>query len=604
MATEAVLKEYCCGVIKRLLLLSMEDVPFDEMLESVIDRVVSAPAAPITGGGIWVMEDPGRELRLKAYRGLPGRLAGARARLPLGECVCGKAETGRADCRTDAGAPGELRYGRKPPGDHCCVPVVFRGKTLGVISLFKEKGHPMDMREEEFIRAVASIVCGVIERERGERAMESLLRVDRVTGLLNSESFTGEAAKVLENARHKKRLAAVLTLDLDRFRVINETMGFEAGNELLRAVAQRLKVSFYETDLLARTGEDEFAVLLQEVSRAEDTFKVIRKVSQALSAPFRAGGEDIRVTAAIGVSIYPSDGEHAPDLIKNSRTAMNRAKETGRSGRSIYSPAMDEKAAALFRIEGMLRKALENDEFVLHFQPKCDLKTGVVIGTEALIRWQNPEMGLISPGDFIPIAEESGMIIDVGAWCLKMACSATKRLHRAGFNGLTVSVNLSPTQFKDGDFPERLTRILEKADLPPGYLELELTERVIMHNAEEIINAMHELKEKGVRLSIDDFGTGYSSLSYLKRLPIDILKIDRSFVMNVPGNSDDVSIAVAIMRFAHGLKLEVVAEGVETAEQLDFFRDIGCDVMQGFLFSRPLPEEKLMTLLKEGKRLF
>lgn len=596
---EALIKEY--GVINKLLGTVLEDIPFDGMLESVIGHVVSSLAAP-AAGGIWMMEDASGTLRLKAFLGLPPGLVKDRSEIRPGECVCGEAvNTGRLHYRADR--EGETRYGMGPQGGHYSVPIVLKGKTIGAMCLFMGEGHQRSRMEEEFVEAAAKIVCAIMDRKRREDAMEALSRNDSVTGLSNLESFTGRVEEAIAMARHKKRTAAVLTLDLDRFRVINETMGFDAGNELLFAVAQRLKGCFFEGDILARTGEDEFAALLLEVRRAEDTFKVIRKVFSAISGPFNARGTQVRVTAAVGVSIYPSDGEHAADLIKNSRTAMYRAKEAGRNGYRIYSPAMNEKAATLFRMEGMMQKALEKGEFILHYQPKCDLKTGFVTGVEALIRWLSPEMGLVSPADFIPIAEDSGMIIEVGEWVLKTACAANKRLHDAGFGGLTVSVNLSPSQFKEPGFPEKVARILKDTGLPPGYLEFELTESVIIHNAEEIINAMRELKENGIRFSIDDFGVGYSSLSYLKRLPIDILKIDRSFISNVPGNSDDVSIAVAITRFAQSLKLEVVAEGVETAEQLDFIRKIGCNVMQGYFFSRPLPEDKLKALLKEGKNL-
>jgi len=597
---DAIIKEY--GAIKKLLETVLEDIPFNEMLESVIGRVVSSFGSP-AAGGIWVMEDSSGTLKLKAFRGLPYSLVKECSEIRPGECVCGESvKTGLASYRADGCGDVEMKYGMKPQGGHYCVPLVFRGKTLGVMGLFMDAGHRRSEMEEEFVAAAANIVCAVMDRKRREDAMEAMSRNDRVTGLSNIESFTGRVEEAIAVARHKKRIVAVLTLDLDRFRVINETMGFEAGNELLFAVARRLKGCFFEGDILARTGEDEFAALLLEVRKAEDTFKVIRKVFSAISRPFNAGGAPVRVTAAVGVSIYPSDGESAADLLKNSRTAMYRAKETGRNGYRIYSPAMNEKAATIFRMEGMMQKALEKAEFILHYQPKCDLKTGLVTGVEALIRWQSPEMGLVSPADFIPIAEESGMIIGVGEWVLKTACAAAKRFHDAGF-ALTVSVNLSPSQFKDPAFPEKVARTLKETGLPPGYLEFELTESVIIHNAEEIINAMRELKENGIRFSIDDFGIGYSSLSYLKRLPIDVLKIDRSFITNLPGNSDDVSIAVAITRFAHSLKLDVVAEGVETSEQLDFLRKIGCDVMQGYFFSRPLPEDKLMSLLKEGKSL-
>ncbi len=385
-------------------------------------------------------------------------------------------------------------------------------------------------------------------------------------------------------------------LDLDHFKRINDTLGHSAGDRLLEGVARRLAACLREGDTVARVGGDEFTLLLEPLAQPEDAAKVAEKLLQALATPFEFDGHRLHVQASIGISLYPDDGQDTETLLKNADNAMYRAKEAGRSNYQLFTRAMTVRAQERLNLEGALRQALERGEFELRYQPFVELKRRRVVGAEALLRWRVAGRGLVPPAEFIPVAEESGLIVPIGEWVLREACATLARLSRVA-GGLRIAVNLSPRQFQRQDLVRSVDRALSESGADPRLLELEITESLAMQNVAATVEVLSALRERGIRAAVDDFGTGHSSLSYLKRLPIDTVKIDRSFVAGVPGDADDAAIVSAVVRMAHSLKLRVVAEGVENGRQLRFLARHGCEEVQGFLLGEAMPAAELLQEL-------
>lgn len=426
---------------------------------------------------------------------------------------------------------------------------------------------------------------------------------DPLTNLPNRFLFRDHVGFMLAHARRNDQILALLLLDLNRFKVMNETLGFHAGDAILIDTADRLKKALREVDAVFRLGNDEFAIILEEVSKIEDAAKVAKKILRIFSIPFKLSSyeEDFYISAAIGISIFPQDGSGFEELIKNAETAMYRAKELEQNNFQHYSPAMNATTFEHLTMEHQLHKALEQQDFVVYYQPIIDIKTYTIIGAEALVRWAHPELGLVSPAEFIPIAEETGLIVPIGEYVMRSACEKTKEWQNKGFRKLRISVNLSARQFQQYDLIQKIEIILLLSDLKPSSLELEITESLGMKNAEQSIKTLNELKVKGIKISIDDFGTGYSSLSYLRKFPIHNLKIDQSFVRDIGEDPDSETIASLIISMAHTLKLKVIAEGVETEKQLSFLKGQKCDMFQGYIFSKPVPAEMFEKLLAKDK---
>ncbi|MEP6802145.1 MAG: EAL domain-containing protein, partial [Acidobacteriota bacterium] len=449
---------------------------------------------------------------------------------------------------------------------------------------------------------IEGTVIDITERKRAEEQVKHLAFHDALTGLPNRLLFQDRLRMAVLNAQRSDDRLATLFLDLDRFKVINDSLGHSIGDELLRGVAERLGSCVREGDTVARLGGDEFTVLVPGMTDDEHAAKIARKILGVLRLPFVIDGRELFLTTSIGVALYPADGETAETLVRNADTAMYRAKEQGRDNFQLYTPAMNSRALERLSLESRLRQAIQNEELVLQYQPLVDLKTNRIRGAEALIRWEHPDMGLLAPGEFIPLAEISGLIVPIGEWVLRTACGQMREWQRLGHPRLAVAVNLSARQFQQADLVSQVRSALESADLAPEFLDLEITESNAMQNAEVSISTLWDLKNLGVQLSMDDFGTGYSSLNYLKRFPIDRLKIDQSFVRDVTTDPDDAAIASAIIAMAHSLELTVVAEGVETEPQLAFLRDQRCDEMQGYLVSRPVAPARFLELLEENRK--
>ena len=429
-------------------------------------------------------------------------------------------------------------------------------------------------------------VRGIIDASRAERRIRRLAYNDSLTGLPNRAQFAEQLARYIDRAKLDGEPVAVLFLDLDRFKYINDSLGHEMGDRLLSSVARRIRGAVRQADCVARLGGDEFTVALSASAAAAAA--AAQHISRSLARPFHLEGHDIFVAASIGVALYPQDGTDAGELLKHADMAMYRAKKDG-SGVRFFEASMEHLMSGHLQLENDLHRALERDELWVAYQPKARVSTGAVVGMEALVRWQHPVRGEISPGDFIPLAEETGLILAIGEWMLRSVCRQVQSWNAAGMAPLRVSVNISGRQLAQANFVETVDRILQGSGLPAHLLELEITESVLMQHAENTLEMLRGLRALGVSLSIDDFGTGYSSLAYLKRFPVDAVKIDRAFVQDLPDNADDAAIATAMIALAHSLRLEVVAEGVETHTQLAFLRQRDCDQIQGFLLSPPLP---------------
>jgi diguanylate cyclase (GGDEF)-like protein/PAS domain S-box-containing protein len=441
----------------------------------------------------------------------------------------------------------------------------------------------------------------ITKRKQAEERLHYLANFDPLTGLPNRTLFSDRLSQALQRALRHKRSVAVLFLDLDRFKNINDTLGHAFGDLVLKNVSERLAACIREGDTVARLGGDEFVLILDNLAQEEDTRLIAQKVLSTLSSPFSVEGHEFFITTSIGIALYPNDGNTYESLIKNADTAMYRAKEKGKNNYQHYSPALNAKISERLAMETHLRRALERNEFELHYQPLVAPAWGRVIGVEALLRWKRPGVGMIPPSDFIPLAEETGLILPIGEWVLQTACAQNRAWQSAGLPPIRVAVNLSGGQFQQQHLVEDIAAILHETGLSPEYLELELTESIIMKSTEATVTTLRRMAELGIRISVDDFGTGYSSLSYLKRFPVSTLKIDRTFVGDLTTDPDDKAIVKAIITLAHSLKLGVVAEGVETREQLQFLQSLQCDYVQGELFSKPVPADKVAPLFAQQR---
>jgi diguanylate cyclase (GGDEF)-like protein/PAS domain S-box-containing protein len=453
------------------------------------------------------------------------------------------------------------------------------------------------------LHRIAGITEDITERKRYQERLLHLAHYDQLTDLPNRVLFYDRLKQTIAQARRNAWIIGVVFIDVDRFKIVNDTLGHAGGDTLLRNISERLTACLRPGDTVGRLGGDEFAVILSALAAPQDAGLVAGQILKALSAPFHVGDNETYTTVSVGIALYPSDSDDIDTLIRNADMAMYDAKAAGGDGYRFYTAEMNERALEKTQLERKLRHALEREEFLLHFQPKADIVTGEISGCEALLRWQSPEDGLVSPDRFIPLLEETGMIVPVGVWVLRAACAQVRAWQNARVRPVPIAINLSARQFQQQDLVAVIAKTLSEHGVAARFLELEITESAAIQNADASIAALRALKVLGVAIAIDDFGTGYSSLSYLKRLPVDTVKIDRAFITDLATNPEDASIAQAIINMAHNLGLKVVAEGVETASQLSFLGSHGCDQMQGYYFSRPLPAAAMTELLNEGRRL-
>jgi len=438
--------------------------------------------------------------------------------------------------------------------------------------------------------------------EAANKQLRHLATHDSLTGLPNRVLLDDRLIQAAAHAEHDGHSFAVAMFDLDRFKVVNDSFGHRAGDQLIKEVAYRLAAVARSTDTVARLGGDEFLFIMDRLSRREDAVQIVRRAVEALSQPIRIGDVDIHASASIGIAMFPVDGKGVETLIANADAAMYCAKQRGRNNIQCYTSGMNAITQDKVKLESDLHAALTLKQLELHFQPKIETASGAIYGAEALVRWRHPERGLIPPGDFIPLAEACGLIDKIGAWVVQEACRQARAWQQQGLPSLRVAVNLSALQFRNGNLQQMITDALRAADLEPRFLEVEITESALMSDPEESVKILEQLSRMGVVVSVDDFGTGYSSMAYLRRFPIDKLKIDRTFIGELMSRADDASIVRAIVSLAHNLRLKVVAEGVETNEQLELLRSLGCDQYQGFCFSPAVPAPQFAELLVASRK--
>lgn len=463
------------------------------------------------------------------------------------------------------------------------------GRYVGFI------GACTDITERK--QAEEEITQHLEDLKRSNEQLLYLAQYDKLTGLPNRELFRDRLRQSMARAERQRKLVALMFLDLDRFKEINDTLGHIAGDTLLVAVTGRLKHHLREVDTIARLGGDEFTIIVENLNEPSDANAVAEKILEALASPFPLEGQEYSVTASIGITICPSDGRDVDVLLKNADIAMYKAKELGRNRYHAFTVDMNTRSLERLALQSELRKALERDEFKLHYQPRIDTRNNRVVALEALVRWIHPERGLVPPGEFVAFAEETALILPIGEWILRTACAQNKLWQDAGLTPVKISVNISAAQLRLGDLESSIRDLLEETGLRPEYLDLEITESTLMSDSETIRACLERLGTLGLRIFIDDFGTGYSSLSYLRRFPISGLKIDRSFVMDVPTDPNATAIARAVIALSRALHIQVIAEGVETEQQLEFLRAEGCHEVQGFHFSEPLPAKQAQKLL-------
>ncbi len=498
--------------------------------------------------------------------------------------------------------------------DHCITMFqrVTAGESLNRVEaeFVTKQGRSIWVEGSAFARfqdgkpvATRGIFRDVTEHKQAEETVRHLAYHDALTDLPNRALFRDRLNLAIAQAKRSKQMVAVMLLDLDRFKMINDTAGHKQGDRLLQTVGNQLKGLVREGDTVARAGGDEFILLLPAVTGVEHAASIADRIVQSFRGVRIVAGHEFHITTSIGITIFPTDGDDAETLLRNADIAMYRAKEEGRDNSQIYSADMKAKIAERVVLESDLRHALEREEFIVYYQPQVDIRTGQIVGVEALVRWDHPDRGLVSPIEFIPVAEETGLIVELGEWVLRTACAQNKAWQEAGIPGMRIAVNVSSHQFQRRDLVQTVMQVLNETDLDPSSLEVEITESTAIQDVDHTIAVLRSLRDMGVRVAIDDFGVGHSALSYLKRFPVDVVKIDQSFVRDITIDPDDAAIVTTIITIAHDLKLSVIAEGVETEEQLAFLEKRGCDEMQGFLFSKPLPPAHLEKLLKRGKRL-
>ena len=525
-------------------------------------------------------------LELGAGMGLPGRVWAARQALWMSELQADE-PLDRSDLLPLAEFNAAL-----------CVPVLAENEVVAVLELFLRQ---MGRHEEDLPRllsAVATQLGSVIRRKRAEARLTYLANYDPLTGLPNRLLFNDRLHQALIDARRRGRLVGVAFLDLDRFKTINDTLGHAVGDLLLQGAAQRLRACVRDGDTVARLSGDEFTVILADMAKVEDAAHLAQKILDGFAAPFQLSGRELFASPSLGIALFPIDDVTAEGLLRNADSAMYRVKQAGGNDYQFYRRETTYKAAERLALESGLRHAIEREELLLHYQPKVDLLGGEITGVEALVRWQRPHTKLIAPMQFVPLAEEIGLIVPIGEWVLQAACEQMKRWQDANLPRLRLAVNLSARQLRQPDLADTIARMLGQTGLQAAWLELEITESLLLQSDRQAVSLLHDLAALGVHLVLDDFGTGYASLTYLKRFPFQALKIDQSFIRDIPADAANAAIARAVIVLAHDLGMKVVAEGVETYEQLEFLRENECDEVQGFLLGQPFAADEATEMLR------
>jgi diguanylate cyclase (GGDEF)-like protein/PAS domain S-box-containing protein len=588
----------------------LEMIAMSAPLEDVLDHLVLLVESQFKGiiGSVLLLDETGTRLRRGAAPSLPDSYAKAIDGLRIGPRA---SSSGTAAYRREAVFASDIMTDplwqdykslASEHGLRSCwsTPILtHRGAVVGTFAVYsRDVREPTDA--EMGLINVATRIAGIaIERKLAEDRIQFMANHDALTGLPNRTLLQDRLSQAILHARRYDRWVTALFVDLDNFKLVNDSLGHNAGDDLLKIAAKRMVHCLRATDTVVRLGGDEFVIVLSDQPKDAGLIsETVQKIQSAIEEPVRLEGHDLRVSSSIGIANYPDDGMDVDTLLANADAAMYRAKEVGRDNFQFYTPELNSKVHGRFLMQGELRNALARSEFVLHYQPQVDLRTGRVFAVEALIRWNHPKLGMVPPSKFIPMAEETGLIVPIGDWVLREACRQNKAWQNAGLPPMAVSVNVSARQFRERELVSRVGRALDDSALEAKYLELELTESLILQDVDLAVATMKDLQGLGVLLSIDDFGTGYSSLSALRTFPVARLKIDKSFVDGILLNENDKAVAGAVISLGQTLNLRVIAEGVETEEQAAFLRNVNCDEMQGYLFSKPLPAHGIAELLE------
>lgn len=587
-------------VINKLLETTLASQAFDPMLETLLDIIFSIPWFALYPKGSLFLLDPMTEmLELRAHRGFEPELLQKCSRLNLGQCLCGKAAmSGAMIFASHVDGRHDIHYQNMRDHGHYCVPIKSGERVLGVINLYVNAHHVSKPDEVEFLDSVATTLAGIIERKQLEKRIQQQAELDELTGLPNRSLFRNHLDRALRTAARNRTEVVLLFLDLDGFKKVNDTLGHHVGDRLLQEAAQRIAACVRDSDTVARMGGDEFTIIMSKLTHMFYVEYVARRIIEELEKPYRLTEGECLVSASIGIAVYPRDAVDPNELIADADMAMYRAKDAGRATFRFFEAAMTAEAMERLEIERALKLALERNELLVYYQPKINPMSGEMTGMEALVRWQRPGVGLLPPAKFIAVAEQTGLIIPIGEQVLTMACQQNKRWIDAGYKPCRVSVNLSARQLQIGaKWIHTVENVLAVTGLQPEYLELEITESMMMQNMGDAITTLEKIRAMGVYISVDDFGTGYSSLGSLKHLPVQILKIDRSFISGIAQNPDLRAIVSAILHMAKQLDLHVVAEGVETSDEVTILKDMGCHEIQGYFYSKPVPAAEFEKML-------
>ena len=592
----------------------LEMIALGDPLETILARLARLIESQLPGilASVMLVDETGGALRNAAAPSLPPAYVDGIGRVRIGPNAgsCGTAAFRRApvfvvDTLADP-LWADYHALAATHGLRSCwsTPIASRqGQVLGTFALYSHTAREPTASDKRMLDIATNMAGIAIERKLAEDRIQFMATHDALTGLPNRTLLKDRLNQAILVAKRFGRGVAVVFVDLDNFKVVNDSLGHNAGDELLRTVAGRILSQVRAADTVVRIGGDEFVIVLcDQDQEAPSLSATLTRIQDAIAEPVESEGRSFRVTSSLGVASYPADGDDAEALLSNADSAMYRAKEVGRDNFQFYRPEINLKVHEKFRMQEELRLALIRNEFVLHYQPQANLNTHSIFAAEALIRWKHPTRGLLAPASFIPLAEESGMIVPIGEWALNEACRQAKAWQAAGLPPVRVSVNVSPRQFKERQLTATVMQALQKSGLDAKFLELELTESLIMQDVDQAVGTMEELEKLGVQLSIDDFGTGYSSLSALKTFPVARLKIDRTFVKGLPSDADDMAVATAVISLGQKLNLKVIAEGVETAEQLAFLRANNCDEIQGYYVSRPIPPQDFEEFLRKWKQ--
>jgi len=574
------------GLIARLGRKALESGPLQELFEMATQ--VACEGLQVSHAALFGFDAGAGSAALQAGPGFPDAVAGTRFEYAAGPASAERLARWGADL-----------LGRQAAGSSIEVCIVCRDRLYGALCVYAPEERTFQEHEDGFLNALANILATAIEREDAKNRLTYLAQYDALTGLPNRHRLASCLEDAIAGAAARGQRAGVMFIDLDRFKSVNDMMGHSVGDELLAQASRRLQDCTRAGDVVARLGGDEFAVVLPQLAGPADAEAVAQRIVEALARPFMLQGQQLFVSASVGIAGYPEDGASASALLKSADTAMYSAKNSGRNNYRFFLAEMHETATRRLQIETDLHLALERGEFELHYQPKLRLDSGAVSGFEALLRWRHPERGLVSPLEFISILEDTGMILPVGEWVIADVCRQLREWSATLDQVPPVAINLSARQLAHAGLPETVRAIVAAAGIDPRLLEFELTESMLMADPEAAVAILSDLKAQGMRLSVDDFGTGYSSLAYLKRFPLDALKIDRTFVRDLPADSDDAAITKAVISLAHSLNLKVVAEGVETVGHLRALEAYQCDEIQGYYISKPLPAHACLTLLAE-----